>query len=174
MKLRIFTLPWDDAAARFEDRELHRFLDPESPAVAPDVIEVAQHFLVHERRPVWAIMVMYREGDASPRARADRDFRKDWRAELDEPGRKQYDELRLWRAKAAKREGLPPYLICNNRQLAEMVTRKPASLTALRDIEGFGEAKAARWGEEILVMFGKPAAAASLTPVSPAPEGPRE
>jgi len=54
------------------------------------------------------VTVTYRDGDASPWVRADRDCRKDWRAELDEPGRKLYDELRLWRAKTAKRQGLPP------------------------------------------------------------------
>ena len=101
MKLRVFTLPWEEGAGRFDGREIQAFLEPEPPAIAPEVIEVTEHLFVHERRPVWAVMVMYRDGDASPRARADRDYRKDWRAELDEPGRRLYDELRLWRAKTA-------------------------------------------------------------------------
>lgn len=104
--------------------------------------------------------------------RPDREFRKDWRAELDPPGQKLYDELRVWRSKTAKREGMPPYLICNNRQLAAMGERRPTSLAAFRDIEGLGEAKAARWGEEILKLH---AAAPDASPPSPAaapaPEG---
>ena len=31
-----------------------------------------------------------------------------------------YDELRLWRGRKAKHEGIPPYLILNNRELAEL------------------------------------------------------
>jgi ribonuclease D len=81
--------------------------------------------------------------------------RKDWRAELDEPGQRIYDELRLWRGRKAKREGMPPYLILNNRELAELAMRKPATLAKLREIDGIGEAKSARWGEEILALLVK-------------------
>ncbi|MBI5209908.1 MAG: HRDC domain-containing protein [Elusimicrobia bacterium] len=44
-------------------------------------------------------------------------MRKDWRAELDEGGKRLYDELRLWRGRRARREGMPPYLILSNREL---------------------------------------------------------
>ena len=114
MKVRVFTLRWDDGSGRFDDADLRGFLEDDSRE--REVLDVSEHFFVHERRPTWAVMVMYRDVAELGARRLDRDFRKDWRAELDEPGRKLYDELRLWRAKAAKREGLPPYLICNNRR----------------------------------------------------------
>jgi ribonuclease D len=62
-------------------------------------------------------------------------------------------ELRSWRGRTAKREGMPPYLICNNRQLAALAARRPDCVAALREIEGLGEAKAERWGEEILKLI---------------------
>jgi len=163
MKVRVFTLRWDDGAARFDDAELRGFLEDEHRE--REVIEVSDHFFVHERRPVWAVMVMYRDVAELGTRRPDRDFRKDWRAELDEPGRKLYDELRSWRGRTAKREGMPPYLICNNRQLAAMAARRPASLAALREIEGLGEAKAERWGEEMLKLI---AAAPDASGANPA------
>jgi ATP-dependent DNA helicase RecQ len=61
----------------------------------------------------------------------------------------------LWRGRKAKQEGLPPYLILNNRELAELVMKHPANITQLREIEGIGEAKAKRWGEEMLALLSK-------------------
>lgn len=151
MKVRVFTLRWEDGAGRFNDAELRGFLEDEHQE--REVIEVSDHFFVHERRPVWAVMVMYRDVAELGTRRPDRDFRKDWRVEPDEPGRKLYDELRSWRGRTAKREGMPPYLICNNRQLAALAAKRPASLAAVREIEGLGEAKVERWGDEILKLI---------------------
>ena len=114
MKVRVFTLRWDDAAGKFDDREFRAFID-EDPG--RDVLEVSDHFFVHDRRPAWAFMVMFREAAELGTARRNRNNKKDWRGELDEPGRKIYDELRTWRSRAAKREGVPPYLICNGVEL---------------------------------------------------------
>ena len=48
MKVRVLTLRFDDATGGFDDRALVRFLeDAEQPR---DVIEVTEHFFVHERR----------------------------------------------------------------------------------------------------------------------------
>jgi ribonuclease D len=64
-----------------------------------------------------------------------------------------YDELRIWRGRVAKRDGLPPYVVLTNREIAEIAGHRPVSLAALQDIEGFGEAKSKRWGEEILAAL---------------------
>jgi superfamily II DNA helicase RecQ len=45
-----------------------------------------------------------------------------------------------------------PYLICNNRQLADICRARPASGAALLKVEGVGEAKVGRWGEELLAV----------------------
>lgn len=58
----------------------------------------------------------------------------------------------------AKADGIPPYVICNNRQLAEVVRVRPDTLTALGAIEGFGEAKLKRYGKALLALVaGAPA-----------------
>ncbi len=48
MKVRVFTLGWDDAAGKFDDREFRAFLDEEP---GRDVLEVSDHFFVHDKRP---------------------------------------------------------------------------------------------------------------------------
>jgi len=151
MKLKVFTLRLDDATNGFDDTELRSFIEDED--CPREVLDVSEHFFVHDRRPTWALLVSYRDVPR-PGERKDRASKKDYRADLDDPSRELFDELRSWRAKACKREGLPPYLICTNRQIAEISRARPTSAAGLRTIHGLGEAKVKRWSEEILAVLG--------------------
>ena len=148
MKLKVITLRLDPATGLFDDKGLAEF------QLGKDVLEVSEHFLVHESIPTLALVMRYRDLPDGVRPSPD-PVRKDWRAELDPDGKRIYDEMRLWRGRRAKRDGLPPYLILNNRELAELAMKRPASLTQLREIDGVGEAKSARWGEELLAILSK-------------------
>lgn len=149
MKLKVFTLRLDPATGTFNDKELTDF------QLGKDILEVSEHFLIHDKIPTLVLVLRYREVPDSLRQSSPEEPRKDWRAELDAAGQKIYDELRLWRGRKAKREGMPPYLILNNRELAELSMKRPASTFQLRQIQGIGEAKSQRWGEEILSLIAK-------------------
>ncbi|MBI4800966.1 MAG: HRDC domain-containing protein [Elusimicrobia bacterium] len=153
MKLKIFTFRMNPETGKFDDNELARFQTDK------DVIEVSEHFLVHEKTPTLTLVLSYRDQPGGARGSPDA-ARRDWRAELDESCKRVYDELRLWRSRKAKREGMPPYLILNNRELAELAMKRPAGFAELREIEGIGEAKSGRWGEEILAVLAGLAAGA--------------
>lgn len=47
-------------------------------------------------------------------------------------------------------DGVPSYIVANNRQLARMVKLRAASKADLLKVEGIGEEKANHYGEEIL------------------------
>lgn len=47
---------------------------------------------------------------------------------------------------------MPAYTFLNNRQAAEVARRRPTTLTALKEISGIGEAKAAKFGQELLAV----------------------
>jgi ATP-dependent DNA helicase RecQ len=164
MKIKVITLRIDSAAGNVDDRALVEFQE------GKDVIEASEHFLVHEKTPTLVLVLRYR--DAAPGARPGAEAeRKDWRAELDAEGRRIYDELRLWRGRKAKREGIPPYLILNNRELAELSMRRPSSIAQLREIHGIGEATCERWGEEILAALAGVAGAAGQAKPAAEPRG---
>ncbi len=148
MKLKVFTLRMNSATGSFSDAELSDF------QIGKDVLEVSEHFLVHEKTPTLVLVLRYRELAGDARSSSDAP-RKDWRAELDPAAKSIYDELRLWRGRKAKQEGIPPYLILNNRELAELAMKRPASLAQLQEIDGIGEAKSKRWGEELLAALTK-------------------
>src|SRR5690606_37860968 len=54
-----------------------------------------------------------------------------------------FERLRELRRSLAKERGVPPYLIFNDRTLAEMAAKKPRSMAALLEIKGVGDKKAA-------------------------------
>lgn len=152
MKVRVFTLRLDPATGRFDDRDLVEFQD------GREVLEVSEYQFTHERTPTWAILVRYRDGEA-PGRRRDGDARKDWRADLDVPARGLYDHLRDWRARRAHRDGMPPYLVLTNRELAAVAARRPASKEALGLIQGIGDSKVERFGAEVLAIVSAAATA---------------
>ncbi|MBI5883605.1 MAG: hypothetical protein HZB91_10940 [Elusimicrobia bacterium] len=65
----------DPVTGKFDDSELAGFQTDK------DVIEVAEHFLVHEQTPALALVVHYRDLPVGARSSTDAG-RKDWRAEL--------------------------------------------------------------------------------------------
>jgi hypothetical protein len=134
MKLKILTVRWDDAAGGFDDAELQAF------QADKEVIAVDQHFLVHEQRPAWVLLISYREATTAGQAeRAEgrtgapggRRSSKDWRAELDPVAADRHDALRTWRRDRSAAAGRPPYVLLTNRQMAEVARRSPTTLTGL-------------------------------------------
>src|SRR5215470_7481127 len=61
-----------------------------------------------------------------------------------------FDELRAWRAAAAKEQSVPAYVIFHDSTLREIATKLPATLAELSTISGVGETKLARYGRQIL------------------------
>lgn len=148
MKLKVFTLSFSDAARGFNDGAVEEFL------AAREVIEVTDHFFVHERTPCLALVVCYRDVESDEKQGSagtkKRGRRPDPREELDENEKAVYDALRTWRTARAGQDGVPPYVVANNRQLAGMVRLRAATRSALLKVQGFGEEKARHYGDEIL------------------------
>ena len=76
-----------------------------------------------------------------------------WRALLQDADMPLFETLRSWRAEKCKQDGIPPYVICNNKQLAKIAASRPQTLSALMWIEGFGQAKAKKYGQAMLELL---------------------
>ncbi|MBL8862223.1 MAG: DNA helicase RecQ [Planctomycetes bacterium] len=66
-----------------------------------------------------------------------------------------FGRLRELRRSLAKERGVPPYLIFNDRTLAEMAAKKPRTIEELLRVKGVGDKKAADLGEEFLRAIGE-------------------
>jgi ATP-dependent DNA helicase RecQ len=66
-----------------------------------------------------------------------------------------FEALRTWRATQAKTQGVPAYVILHDKTLHELASRQPDSPAALLDVPGIGQAKAERYGAELLELIAK-------------------
>ncbi|MFC5750797.1 DNA helicase RecQ [Actinomadura rugatobispora] len=61
-----------------------------------------------------------------------------------------FERLRAWRGATAKEQGVPAYVIFHDATLREIATARPGSLAELSTVNGVGENKLAKYGEQIL------------------------
>ncbi len=65
-----------------------------------------------------------------------------------------FEKLRAWRGAAAKEQGVPAYVIFHDATLRQIAAQAPLTLTALSTVSGVGEAKLARYGQQVLDVLG--------------------
>ena len=68
-----------------------------------------------------------------------------------------FERLRAWRAATAKEQGVPAYVIFHDATLRQIATDAPGSLTELSRINGVGDNKLAKYGEQILAVLAESA-----------------
>jgi superfamily II DNA helicase RecQ len=82
-----------------------------------------------------------------------------------------FARLRALRKQLALRDGVPPYAVCSNEQLASLVTRRVDTLEAMAAIDGLGPARLAKYGAALLAVL-TDAGELPTTPVVGAVGGP--
>ncbi len=154
MLIRVITLRFSIAMDGFDDRPLTEFIKDKS------VVSLREHFFIRNETPYLVVVVVYDPvQEAAPANttggkngnRKKRD--ESWRTLLQDEDMPLFDSLRSWRSERCKKEGVPPYVICNNKQLAGVVKARPQSIAALMQIDGIGKAKADKYGQEILALL---------------------
>jgi ATP-dependent DNA helicase RecQ len=66
------------------------------------------------------------------------------------PALELFERLRAWRVEAARRHGVPAYVIFHDVTLRDIARMRPSSLDALRGISGIGAKKLEAYGAEIV------------------------
>ena len=61
-----------------------------------------------------------------------------------------FERLRAWRATAAKEQAVPAYVIFHDATLRQIATEAPSTLAELSTVNGVGENKLAKYGQQIL------------------------
>jgi ATP-dependent DNA helicase RecQ len=79
-----------------------------------------------------------------------------------------FERLRAWRGAVAREQGLPAYVIFHDATLRQIAAETPATLADLATVNGVGQAKLAKYGQQVLNTIG----AAVPSDAAPAPGPP--
>jgi superfamily II DNA helicase RecQ len=146
MLVKVISLTFDSALGGFRDDELREFLKDK------ELVSMQEHFFVRNDIPYLTFVLKYFpnrvETDQKLAPKGERD--ESWRKLLTEKDMGLFNLLRDWRSQRSKKEGLPPYILFTNQQLTMIVKKRPQSLAELVQIDGIGNAKAQKYGQEIL------------------------
>lgn len=150
MKLKFFTIPI--AHPEGPETELNRFLG------AHRISRVEKEFVADGAASAWSVVVTWVDGAEPAIAQpatgaAAKAARVDYREVLSPPEFAVYDRLRTLRQDLAQAEGLPPYAVFSNEQLAAFVQRRISTEQALAAVEGVGEGRLQRYGNTFLELL---------------------
>ena len=103
-----------------------------------------------------AAQFMMREDALQPRQRNnDKDTPKAAKvpADLSAAASARFERLRRWRTEQAREQGVPAYIIFDNKTLAALAELNPSTLPAVASVSGVGQRKLELYGAEILSVL---------------------
>ncbi len=146
MLVKIFTFKFKHTVDGFDDSEFQNFIKDKN------VISIRDYLIQTNNTPYLVLLVEYHLSDQAIQLKSTRRNSKNesWMKVLTESDMGLFNILREWRSEKSKNEGVPPYILFNNNQLAQIVKTRPQTKADLTKIEGIGNAKVEKYGQEIL------------------------
>ena len=120
------------------------------------VVSVSKELVQSSDGGAWCFCVEYLSGTENQggnRALPPRGDRVDYKEVLSDADFALYVKLREVRKAAAQREAVPVFAVCTNEQMSLMAKNRSKSLGELKEIPGFGEAKASKFGADFLKVI---------------------
>lgn len=137
MQVAVFFVPFADGASELD--ALNSFLRGHR------VLKV-DHALVDGG---WAFCVEWLEGE-NGLENWKRKPRVNWREKLEPGAFARFAALRERRKEIASQEGIPPYMIMTDAQMADAAKPEVLTLDDLRKIDGFGDARIRKYGDKLI------------------------
>lgn len=145
--LKLLTVKFEEETESFNDAILANFLSDKK------IMRWESNFFEKKGSHYWAVLLEYEtlippvEKVSSKPEEKKEDNYKELLKEEDWPI---FKRLREWRGEVSKKEGVPPYIIFTNMQLAKIAVTRPGSLNALQQIYGVGDIKKSKYGKQII------------------------
>ena len=141
MQYKLFSIP--AAGDNETEEELNRFLRSHR------VVSVQKELVQGGQTAYWCFCVEYLPG-STPEGKGGGLQRVDYKEILSAEDFAIFVRLREARKELAGKEAIPVYAVSTNEQLAEMAKTRVATTADLKKIDGFGDAKAEKYGESFL------------------------
>lgn len=111
---------------------------------------VEKHLITDGADSYWSICVTWLDGEGALSASNHKKPPVDYKQILDESDFAIFLELRNLRKEIAEQQGVPPYALFTNEQLAAMVQQRINSKAALQAIPGVGKSRVEKYGDFFL------------------------
>ncbi len=146
MLIKVISLSFDSAYGGFNDELVRDFLKDK------ELISSKDYFFIRNDIPYLTFVLSYFPHRAEVDSKLSTKDKKQeaWRESLSEADMGFFNLLRDWRSQKSKKDGVPPYILFTNQQLADIVKKRPQSLAELTQIDGIGKAKSQKYGDDIL------------------------
>lgn len=145
MQFKLFVIPATGDAEAEED--LNRFLRSHR------AISVQKELVHNNQATCWCFCVEYLLNSSPEDSKAGGRARVDYKQLLSVDDFAMFVRLREVRKELAGKEAVPVYAVCTNEQLAEMAKSHAAAMSDMKKIDGFGDAKAEKYGEAFLTAI---------------------
>jgi len=159
MKVKVFAIRPESEYLNFDQQQLNGFLD------TIDFKKSSTHFIEAEPN-YWSVLVYYEEKEHQINLVKETVIQQKavQKSEIKVASQLQESDLDLeqleilknlkqWRSEKAYQLKVSNFFICNNSELINIVVQKPASISELRRIKGFGNLKSDKYGEDILTVL---------------------
>ena len=154
MRCKIFSVPLESENATDRERKLNDFLG------ATNVKRVFASLANQPEGPIWSVLFLY-EGEAqvtqatqvtqvAQRTPASPSAPMDSGAPLSGEQVRSIMALKKWRAEAAAQEGVPLYMVAQNKWLEDIVRMPARTLNDLTKVRGLGEWRVQKYGAKMV------------------------
>lgn len=140
MQIKIFTI-----SILADDRdmeELNRFLR------ANRVVDIKKSLAMVDGNSYWTVFITYMPDKNSSPGDGERGDKVDYREVLDPDTFARFDKMRKLRKMLYERDGVPPYSVFTNAELAEIAKLKVLDMANILKIKGIGKKRVEKYGAE--------------------------
>jgi superfamily II DNA helicase RecQ len=144
MKVRHFIIRLDSDKITSDEKSLNDFLE------SVDFVKSDVHF-IESKVNYWSVLVHFREKETGAKLESNAEEANKISEQNLSPQQKViFSALKEWRSELAQEKKLPSYTICHNSELLNIVSQEPKSMSDFKKINGFGDIKIEKYGNDIL------------------------
>ena len=148
MQCKIFSVPLESETALDRERKLNDFLG------ATNVKRVFASLANQPEGPIWSVLFFYEgEAEVMQKAPASPGAPLDSGVPLTGEQVKWIVALKKWRADQAAQEGVPLYMVAQNKWLEDIVRMPARAVDDLKNVRGLGEWRVQKQGAKILEVL---------------------
>jgi superfamily II DNA helicase RecQ len=161
MQCKIFSVPLESEKALDRERKLNDFLG------ATNVKRIFASLANQPEGPLWSVLFFYEDGaPAVKNTTVSLTAPAEPATPLNSEQVKSIVALKKWRADQAALEGVPLYMVAQNRWLEDMVRMPVRTLDDLAKVRGIGEWRVQKYGAKIVEILNTANAAQHSWPAS--------